>query len=236
MFATLRSRWFSTGKSPIGSVRGRGLFSFRRAFPEPIFLDCGRLRDGELELIAPSADWTEAVIASARHPRTLREAPDMGKLSRSQLADFLSLCPLGRQSSDEAVGAAPTYHFWMRDASRPELPIAGGINLRVGHGRDLELYYGHVGYHVYPPHRGRHLAERAVRLLLPLAARHGLSPLWITCNPDNFASVRTCERLGGTLVETVVVPHDHPLYARGEVAKCRFRIDHAADVHSRWPS
>jgi predicted acetyltransferase len=231
MFALLRSRWFSTG-----SGQGRRFFTFRKPLPEPIFLDCGRPRDGELELILPSQDWSEAVMASARHTLTLREAPELAKLSRSQLADFLSLCPLGRQSGADSVGGAPAYHFWMRNTARPDLPIAGGINLRIGRGPELELYYGHVGYHVYPPHRGHHLAERAVRLLLPLAARHGLNPLWITCNPDNGASVRTCQRLGAQLVETITVPRNHPLYARGEVAKCRFRIDHAADVHSRWPS
>lgn len=105
--------------------------------------------------------------------------------------------------------------------------MAGAIGLRIGTGQDLVLYYGHVGYHVFPPHRGRHFAERAVRLLLPLAARHGLNPLWITCNPNNWGSLRTCDRLGAKLVETIPVPPGHPLYLAGEVAKCRFRLDHS---------
>jgi tagatose 1,6-diphosphate aldolase len=77
---------------------------------------------------------------------------------------------------------------------------------------------------VYPPARGRHYAERAARLLLPLARRHGMSELWITCNPDNAASRRTCERLGGELVEIVPIPPDHAFYSRGERAKCRYLI------------
>ena len=103
--------------------------------------------------------------------------------------------------------------------------MAGGISLRVGTTRALELYYGNFGYHVYPAARGRHFAERACRLLLPLARAHGMKTIWVTCNPDNYASRRTCQRLGSTLVEIVPVPPADPLYARGDHEKCRFRID-----------
>jgi len=49
--------------------------------------------------------------------------------------------------------------------------------------------------------------------------------LWITCNPDNAASRRTCERLGAKLVNIVAIPGDHPFRMRGETAKCRFMIE-----------
>jgi tagatose 1,6-diphosphate aldolase len=86
------------------------------------------------------------------------------------------------------------------------------------------MYYGHVGYHVYPSFRGRRLAERACQLLLPLCRAHGLTTLWITCNPDNFASRRTCERLGMRLAGVVPVPESDPLYQRGEREKCRYYL------------
>jgi tagatose 1,6-diphosphate aldolase len=107
----------------------------------------------------------------------------------------------------------------------PPVTIAGGIGLRIGNTRDVELYYGHFGYNVLPPARGNHYAERACRLLLPLASAHGMQTLWITCNPDNHASRRTCERLGCTLAEIVALPESHPLYLRGERRKCRYRLD-----------
>jgi tagatose 1,6-diphosphate aldolase len=112
----------------------------------------------------------------------------------------------------------------LRDEYQPPVRMAGGVGLRVGYTAELELYSGHIGYHVYPPARGRHLAERACRLLLNLARRHEMSELWITCNPDNFASRRTCERLGAQFVETVLIPADHPFYLRGERAKCRYLL------------
>ena len=98
------------------------------------------------------------------------------------------------------------------------------MSLRVGEQEELRLYYGHVGYAVFAPARGRRLAARAVRLILPLARRHGMHELWITTNPDNAASRRTCERLGASYVETVDVPRGSSLFARGERQKCRYLL------------
>ena len=193
------------------------------------FLDPGSLVDRELELVEPHERWVDNVIAACQHPLTRRDAPADSAVTRQRLLEFLAACPRGRQPADESRGWVPQYSFWMRlrDRSlfrRAPLRIAGGVSLRVGTSEQIELYYGHVGYHVYPPARGRHYAERSVRLLLPLARRHGLRTLWITCNPENFASRRTCERLGMTCVGTVLVPESDPLYARGDREKCRYRM------------
>jgi len=201
------------------------LFPFSRPKPAGFaFLNPGPLVDGELELIAPSGEWIDAILTACRHPQTLTENPALGQTTRRQLEEFLENFPLGRQSTDAVGSPTPCYYFWLRLTTGP-LPIAGGLALRIGRSYDVEMYYGHIGYHVYPPLRGRHLAERACRLIFPLAAQHQLNPLWITCNPDNLPSRRTCERLGGKLVETVPVPEEHPLYQRGDTDKCRFRID-----------
>jgi predicted acetyltransferase len=189
------------------------------------FLDSGPMIDGELELVAPSHEWVDAVLAVCRHPMSLTQSPALADTSRQQILDFLKACPEGRQEARTSTGLAPAYHFWMHVKDNPEFPIAGGINVRIGNQFDLVMYHGQIGYHVYPAMRGRHYAERASRLLLPLAHRHGINPLWITCNPDNFASRRTCERLGGKLVEIVPVPAENPLFLRGETEKCRYRID-----------
>lgn len=198
------------------------------------FLDPGPLIDGELELVRPDPQWFDDLLAACSHPLTVRDAPNESKTTRKQLEQFLRIAPWGQERADGSPGRVPQYHFWMRvrpelaTPSGPALPpvrIAGGIGLRVGSTHAIEMYYGHFGYHVYPPARGFHFAERACRLLLPLAYRHGLKTLWITCNPDNYASRRTCERLGGRLVSIVPVPEDDPLYQRGEREKCRYRVD-----------
>lgn len=83
--------------------------------------------------------------------------------------------------------------------------VAGEIALRVGEGPSL-YYLGHIGYHIDPPFRGRHGAERACRLCFPMLAEMGMRSLVITTDEDNVPSIRTCERLGCQWECTVDVP------------------------------
>ena len=190
------------------------------------FLDPGPLIDGNFELIAPELRYVEDVLAACRHPQTLSDAPEMARVTRQALMQFLDSAPQGHHPGEARRENIPSYHFWMK-LTGPDAPvkIAGGIGLRIGNTSNIKNYIGHIGYNVYPPARGHHLAERACRLLFPLARRHGLKTLWITCNPENQASRRTCLRLGATLVNTLPVPPDNELYSRGEVEKCRYRIE-----------
>ena len=127
-----------------------------------------------------------------------------------------------REPENPARGWVPAYRFAMRldgiDAA------VGRLGFRVGSSHTVEQYAGHIGYEVSVAFRGNRLAERSCRLVLPLARRHGFQELWITCNPDNWASRRTCERLGARLIETVDVPRDSDLYGPGSERKCRYRL------------
>lgn len=129
---------------------------------------------------------------------------------------------LVRRSAPDPRGSwTPAYHFEMRTTGGE---LAGWIDLRMGQSAEVRLYNGHIGYTVRERHRGHRYAARACRLLLSLARRHGLPELWITCNPDNTASRRTCEIAGAEYVETVDLPPDTDLYRRGDRRKCRYRI------------
>ncbi len=184
------------------------------------FLDTPRLIDAELELIQPSITWIDPYLASCRHRLTRKFAPSMAKESRGHLLDVLEYAPLGR-----FIGQVPGYHFWMRIANAPAAErIAGSVTLRIGNSADLEQLVGHIGYQVFPASRGHHYAERASRLVLPLAKAHGMDQLWITCNPDNIASRRTCQRLGAEMIEIIPVPPEHELFTRGDKEKCRYRL------------
>jgi tagatose 1,6-diphosphate aldolase len=133
----------------------------------------------------------------------------------------LELVLVDRRPPNPARGIVPAYLFQLRVGGNH----AGHVDFRAGSTRDLERYGGHIGYAVDPLHRGHHYAERAVRLILPFVRRHGFTSLWITCNPDNTASRRTCERLGATLVDVVPLPPDNDQYARGDREKCRYRLE-----------
>jgi len=122
---------------------------------------------------------------------------------------------------DPPRGWAPSYDF--RICLRDRDVRVGSISLRVGDTDFLRLYAGHVGYGISPAHRGHRYAARACLLLRGVALDHGMEDLWITCNPDNLASRRTCELLGARLIEIIDLPPDTELYRRGERQKCRYR-------------
>lgn len=118
-------------------------------------------------------------------------------------------------------GWVPAYHFVIRrvaDGNR-----VGQVDLRVGH-NDGMRYGGHIGYVVDEDFRGHGYAARAVRLLLELARRHKMGYLYVTCDPENTASRKTCERAGGQMQEIVDLPPDHEMHKQGARRKCLYRF------------
>ena len=126
------------------------------------------------------------------------------------------------QLDASGIEPVPTYRFQM--VNSVSTATMGGLNLRIGTGEYLVLYRGHVGFTVDVAYRGNGYAGRGCLLVLPLARKHGLSSLWITCDPDNTASRRTCERIGARLVEVVSVPEGAQAYTAGARQKCRYEL------------
>lgn len=123
--------------------------------------------------------------------------------------------------ADPAKGWVPAYHFGIcKQDNRAEVGIC---DLRVGHNQNL-YYGGNIGYTIYEPFRGNHYAGKACLLLFQLARKHGMDYLYITCNPDNTASGKTCEFAGGTLEKTVDLPEDNDMYREGERQKRIYRF------------
>ena len=152
----------------------------------------------------------------AENTRTFRFL-EVGLLSDAELTLRLAKTVNGDMNKKSVA----TYHFEMLIAGE----VVGGIRFRAENGFDVETYAGHLGYSVAPRFQGRHLAERACRMLMPLANAHGFVGLWITCDPDNYASRRTCERLGAELIDVVELPQDSDMYQDGERFKCRYYLD-----------
>ena len=115
----------------------------------------------------------------------------------------------------------PTYYF---DICMPDGKEIGTCDLRIGH--NAKTYIGgNIGYRINEPFRGHHYAAKACGLLFRLARQHDLGYCYITCDPDNMASARTCELAGGRYVETTDIPEDNEMYALGKRRVMIYRFD-----------
>ena|GEM_PF-525138 len=143
---------------------------------------------------------------------------DPGVLREKELElDLIKQTP-----ANPAKGYFPMYVFKMNNCKTGE--NMGEIRLRVGYNENIK-YGGHIGYEVKEAFRGHRYASRSVKLLLPLAKKHGINPLWITCNPNNNASRKTCELAGGKLTEIANLPEHNEQYLAGDRQKCRYKFD-----------
>ena len=106
----------------------------------------------------------------------------------------------------------PAYYFDIRLNDGTKI---GQCDLRIGH-NDKTYIGGNIGYGIDEAHRGHGYAAKACRLLFTLAAKHGMDHIYITCDPDNYASLRTCENAGGKFIEIADIPEDNELYAEGK--------------------
>lgn len=121
---------------------------------------------------------------------------------------------------NQEKGWVPAYHFAI---CNPEGIKMGVCDLRIGH-NDLLYFGGNIGYRIEENYRGNYYAGKACRLLFELARKHNLEYVIITCNPDNIASKKTCEYLGGELLEVAEVPKGNDMRERGEREKCIFKF------------
>lgn len=115
----------------------------------------------------------------------------------------------------------PAFHFDILDRTGVQV---GGCNLRLGHSEAL-YSVGNIGYEIDEPYRGHHYAGKACKLLFELARRQGMDYVIIVCAPSNQPSRKTCEWLGGELLEIVELPEDDKRRRlTGDIHRCIFRF------------
>lgn len=117
-------------------------------------------------------------------------------------------------------GWVPAYYFSICSLDGIKL---GVCDLRIGH-NDKLYYGGNIGYSIYMEHRGHHYAGKACLLLFELARKHNLEYVVITCNPDNYASRKTCEYAGGEFLGIAELPENNDMRDKGETEKCIFKF------------
>jgi tagatose 1,6-diphosphate aldolase len=155
----------------------------------------------------------------------LRKSAEFSFLDPGDLTDgSLRLVLRETHLGDVAKDRAPEYVFGILHVETGD--EVGTAVLRVGDAERELRYAGHLGYAIHEAHRGHRFAASTVRILLPLAKRHGLNPVWIACNAENIASRKIAQILGAELVEILPVPEDMDIYAEGERYACRYRLRH----------
>ncbi|MEQ1933475.1 MAG: GNAT family N-acetyltransferase [Fimbriimonadaceae bacterium] len=112
----------------------------------------------------------------------------------------------------------PYYHFKVVNNHGLEV---GHISLRIGDNEHITVYVGHIGYTILPRFRGNHYAYKACRALAPFAVTLFCQVI-ITCNPDNWPSIKTIEKLGAVYLGTVKVPPHDRAYQGGARVKRRY--------------
>lgn len=115
----------------------------------------------------------------------------------------------------------PAYYF---DICLLDGRKIGRCDLRIGHNEKTYIG-GNIGYGIDEEFRGHSYAAKACRLLFSLARRHGMDRLYITCDPSNAASAKTCEKAGGVFVEETDIPEDNEMYAEGKRRASIYRFD-----------
>jgi len=139
---------------------------------------------------------------------------------RAEYSDgVIDLVPMHIRHPDPALEFGHE-QIW-RITRHNERKEVGQISYRDGESRPI-YYYGHIGYHIDPPYRGRHYAWRACRLIRDEIRMSGKTTAVITCDPDNMASRKTCERLGCLFEGETAVPED--LVKKFDLSrkKCRY--------------
>ena len=149
--------------------------------------------------------------------------PDPGEL----LDGDLCLVLVEKRPPDPEKGFVAVYNWDIRRIG--DDVKMGEFGLKIG---DLPPHVGHVRYRVFPDFRGHHYAARACRLVLPLARRHGMEWLRITCREDNIASRRTAEHAGATLVGMIEMPVGYRDWIGPVRTKCDYRLSTSEDLNS----
>lgn len=125
-----------------------------------------------------------------------------------------------KSNGDEIRGFSPEYkfHILLHESDT----IIGHINLRLGNAEKIMKYIGHIGYGIDEQYRGNKYAAKACELIKDVAIKNEMKKVIITCNPDNYASRKTCENIGAKLIEVINIPETSDAYSPSEVQKCRY--------------
>ena len=100
-----------------------------------------------------------------------------------------------REDAPRPAWMVPSTTLWWVDGTE----YLGRISIRHRLTPTLLEWGGHIGYDVRPSARRRGHATAMLAAARPVAARLGIDPALVTCDPDNAGSRKVIEANGGVL-------------------------------------
>ncbi len=125
--------------------------------------------------------------------------------------DLLKDQRLGKRLPENFV--PDTCHFGFLNGK-----IVGRVALRHKLNDFLLKIGGHIGYGVLPKYRGQGIATKLLVHAVSEAQKLNISPILVTCDEDNIASVKVIEKCGGTL-ENILPTENGPAKKRYWIKK-----------------
>ncbi len=102
--------------------------------------------------------------------------------------------------------------------------LVGSINLRIGYNENI-YYGGNIGYEIVESYRCQGFAKEAVKMILPVAKKHSIDELYISCNPENIASQKVINSLPNCIfIEKASLPPHNDGYLKGERKKLIYKV------------
>lgn len=99
-------------------------------------------------------------------------------------------------------GYVPCTDYWVLGGANTDV-VVGRLMLRHKLNPFLASLGGHIGYQIKRSERNKGYGTFALNEGLKKAAKLGISQVLVTCNDDNFGSIKIIEKNGGSLQDKV---------------------------------
>lgn len=121
-----------------------------------------------------------------------------------------------RKGIDLKPGRVPSSYYWLVD----EDSFIGEVSIRHYLTDELNNYGGNIGYGIRLTKQKQGYGTLILKFALEEAKALGLAKVLITCNDDNYGSIKVIENNGGILENKVVNQKDNM-----EIVTRRYWID-----------
>lgn len=161
-----------------------------------------------LSLVKPSRKFLPSYLEALREGHFINmqlgfgdiPAEEIERDPESYLAKLNDRRPFDVELEGQTYKVIDHELLWITDGAR----FFGTLALRYnGDDEVINTYAGHVGHAIRPALLNQGYGTRAIEAVFDeVTARmsaHGLSHIYITCAPDNYASVRLVEHFGGKI-------------------------------------